>query len=649
MADRQSSFSSQSGGGERQAKLAINLGGEQILLERVEAVESFGRPFSISVDLISELGEIDLLPHLGKAACVTIKQDDDQLQRHFHGLIAEGEFLNEEEGHHYRLALRPFTHFMSHNRNFMIHYNKSAIDIIKALVAQAGFSANLEVRAAGSGLVREYCTQYGESDFTFISRLMEEEGLYYFYSHSPGGHKMVICEKPADHQAGKATPLTYNSASAHVLHADSAARTALGSEKYVQRLHERVSTGAETKVTLRDWDFEKPGQPLTQVADAKETSAAPVAEVYEWPGPYIQPAHGKRLAEAILDGRRAEQVLYTAESQLPLLEIGTKVKIASHPNERYNRELLITRTHHVLVTETYRSGSGGGDQGVVFEAVPVEAKWRAPQFTPRPVVRGPETAIVIGPERETIHTDKYGRVQVRFHWDRSGDPVSKMTCWLRVSQTGGLGNIILPRVGHEVIVDFLDGDPDRPLVVGRVFNQQHMPIYALPGNKTRAVWRTQTYTSAGGADDVGAAKPLDTKNPSANEIRFEDMVGKEELFVHAQRDLATRVRRNETHNVGLDQTSEIHGGRTTTIDNNDKLTVNQSQTVKVTNTIEIEAGTSITLKVAGNSIVIDQTGIKLKGIMIDEKADAMMSQQAPMMTIKGDAMVDVDGGLIMLN
>ena len=222
----------------------------------------------------------------------------------------------------------------------------------------------------------------------------------------------------------------------------------------------------------------------------------------------------------------------------------------------------------------------------MIEAVPAKVVWQAPRTTPRPIVHGLETAIITGPEGEEIFTDEYGRVKVRFHWDRSGSPGEKSTCWMRVSQTGGLGNIILPRVGHEVLVDFLGGDPDRPLVMGRVFNRNHMPIYPLPDNKTIALWRTKTYGQSG---NYSPGQDLDTGKPRANELRFEDKGGKEEVFIHAERDLKTRVRYKESHHVGCDQeimighdrTEEVEhdeqvrvkNNRDHTIDNNDTLTV----------------------------------------------------------------------------
>ena len=321
-------------------------------------------------------------------------------------------------------------------------------------------------------------------------------------------------------------------------------------------------------------------------------------------------------------------------------------------------------TFHNITAERYRSGAGDGEESynVVIETVPADTYWRAPQVTPKPVVHGLETAIVSGPDGEEIFTDEYGRIKVRFPWDRSDTPGSASTCWMRVSQTGGLGNIILPRVGHEVLVDFIAGDPDRPVVVGRVFNQSHMPVYALPDNKTRALWRTKTY---GASASVSPAKTLDTGCPDANELRFEDKSGAEEVFLHAQRDMNTRVRHVESHHVGLDQAIEIGQDRKeqvgrdefVTIDRDRKVEVKSDDSLKVTknlkvwagSTIEVEAVSSITLKVGASTIKMEPASIKIESPQINVTANGMLEAKSPLTTVKGDGMLTLKGGITMIN
>lgn len=631
----------------RQLSLSIDLGGEQILLERVEAAEALARPFVVTVDLYSTLGEIDLLPHLGKPAAVKVLEDDE-LMRYFHGIVVEGEYLAERtEGYHYRLVLRPWTHLLSQNRDFAIFQDKTTIDIVKQVFAAYGFAHVDYGKISTTPRMRGYCVQYGESDFAFVTRLLEEEGYYYYFEHGEDRHTLVLADTPQSHSPGPVASLIYNPNAAVVGNSGAAARSAGGAKRYLERWNERVATGAETKVTLRDFDFEKPQKPVETVANAPGVHPLDSLEVYDWPGRYIKPADGTHSSKVALEARRAGRQTYSGESQLASLSCGAKLSVAQHPMGRFNRGYLISRTHHLLSAEIHRSSSGGGGaHSVHFEAVPDNVPWHAPQVSPRPTVRGPETAIVTGPPGEEIFTDEYGRVKIRFHWDRSGSPGEKSTCWIRVSQTGGLGNIILPRVGHEVIVDFLDGDPDRPIIVGRVFNKDHMPVYPLPANKTRALWRTKRYGQPG---SYGAAKSLDTGAPGANELRFEDKGGKEEVFLHAERDMNIRVRHSETHHIGLDQAIDIGGSRTVKIKETDANTVGKSITVYAGTTIEIEAKKSITFKVGKTKMVLDPTSVTIETTRIKVEAKATADIKSPMTTVKGDGMLTLKGGVTMIN
>jgi len=648
----------------RQTELKIDLGGEQIVLERIEAVEALSTPFHISLDIISPLGELEILPHLGKPAIVTLSQDGE-LQRYFHGIAVDGEYVKEtSSGFHYRVTLQPWTYFLSHNRDFAIYQDLGAIDIIKRVLDEAGVSDVDYTRLSKSTAKRVYCVQYNESDFSFISRLMEEEGIYYHFKHSKDRHVLVLCDGPSSHAEGKPATLTYNPATSSVFNTDSAARTESAREYYLQRWIERVSTGAEAKVTVRDFDFEKPDRPLEAVAEANQAHPRDSIEVYSYPFGYVDEGQGKKLGGVLLDALRTDRRTYRGQSQSSGLTCGTKLTVRKHPNRRLNGSFLIRQTFHSITAERYRTGEAGDDSSysVIFNAMPAATQWRAPRITPRPVVHGLETAIVTGPDGEEIFTDEYGRVKVRFHWDRSGSPGEKSTCWMRVSQTGGLGNIILPRVGHEVLIDFLGGDPDRPIVVGRVFNRRHMPIYALPDNKTVALWRTKRYGQTG---NYSPGKDLDTGKPGVNELRFEDKGGKEEVFLHAERDMKTRIRYKETHHVGCDQeimighdrtekvehdeTVEVGNNRKVKIDANDKLDVAQSLKVKAGTTIDIEANTSITLKVGASTIKMDPASIKLESPQITVTGNATAKLTSPLSTVEGTGILTVTGGLVKIN
>lgn len=612
-----------SGATSRLTQMSIDVG-EQVVLERIESTEALSRPFMITADIISPL-EIDLQPHLGKPTALTVLEDD-QIQRHFHGLIISAAYAKEStSGHHYRLTLQPWTFFLSQNLDMAIFQDLTAVQIIKQVFEAAGISDVDYSRLTKSRVPRAYTVQYRESDFAFASRLMEEEGIYYYFRHDADRHLMMLCEGPQGHVPGTPAKLEYNPNSVSVFAAESASRFAKPAS-HLQTWTERVSTSAESKVVYRDFDFESPDKPLTAVHAAEGSHPRDDREIFLYPGRYTrekteredQEKTGQERGRTILDGLRANRRIFAGTSQASGLSCGSTVAVSGHPAGRMNTSYLITSTFHSIAAETYRSGQQEDEDeyNVRFEAIPADTVFQAPPTTPRPVVQGLESAIVTGPAGETIYTDEYGRVKVRFHWDRGTTPGEKSTCWIRVSQTGGLGNLILPRVGHEVLVDFLHGDPDRPLVVGRVFNKSHMPIYDLPANKTRALWRTQRYGDAG---QYPQARALDSGAPGANEIRFEDKGGVEEMYVHAERDQNVRVRFDQTHHVGHNQdevvgfnrTFEVGNDETGKVVNNRETNVGVNDTLLVGQTLVVKAGTSILLKVGQSKIFMTPDAISI--------------------------------------
>jgi type VI secretion system secreted protein VgrG len=623
----------------RQSKLSIELGGEQIDLIQLKSSEALSQAFHISIDMLSSLVEIDLMPHLGKPATVTI-YEDDVLLRHFHGIVTDGEFLEEIEGTGdvYRLTMRPKSYLHEQGRKFRIFQHMTTRNIIKMVLDGCGIANDFD-KLKGGNRIRKYCVQYGESDFTFACRLMEEEGIYYFYAHSERNHILTLCDSPSAHSEGKASPLTFNASSHTVANVDSAVRFGTGELAFVQEWRERVETGGEAKVLLTDFDFTRTKK-LESTATEHSQHPEDAIEIHDHPGRYYVEAEGSDLAKARLEGRRANRQSFSGSSKNGALACGTTFTL-KHPHiKRYNANYMLTRCQHSISSENYRSSMGGGGGHVVnFEAIPADTVWKSVPTIPRPVVHGPETAIVTGPPDEKIHCDEYGRIKVQFHWDQAGDVHDKSSCWIRVSQTGGLGNIILPRVGHEVLVDFLDGDPDRPLVVGRVFNKDHMPIYPLPDNKTRALWRTESYKEK---QPSGAAKKLDSGDPGANELRFEDKAGEEEVYLHAQRDMNTRIQNDETHDVGNDQSIDIGQNQT--------ITVGDSIKINAGKTIEIEAGSKITLKVGGSTITMDGNSIEIKTVNLKTNASLQAEHVGGSGKVNLDPSgVKINGTLVLIN
>jgi type VI secretion system secreted protein VgrG len=657
--------------------MSIDLGDEEVDLERIQATEQLSAPFVIHVDVIGKL-EVDFYPHLGKPCGLEV-YEDDELLRQFNGLVTSAEYLRESHaGHHYQLTLRPWTYFLDQNREMAIFQEKTAVDIISEVLQNAGVS-DFRLALQRSRDVRGYCVQYQESDFAFISRLMEEEGIYYFFDHTDSEHVMVLCDDPGAHQVSSVGTFEYNPNAVSVFSVDSQKRSSEG-KYFLHSWGERVQSCGEATVTLRDFDFTSPDSPVKATASDEGAHPWDGREVYHYPGNFAhekmprgkQEGFGTDRSKALLKGLRAQRRVLVGAAQSSGLECGTKVTVDNHPTDRMNGTYLVTATHHSVTAEKYRSGSGGSEEAynVRFEAIPADTVFQPPQITPRPEVKGLESAVVTGPAGEEIYTDEYGRVKVQFHWDRKGRKDEKSTCWIRVSQTGGLGNIILPRIGHEVLVDFLHGDPDRPIVVGRVFNQTYMPIYALPEHKTRALWRTKRYGSTGSYPET---KALDTGAPGCNELRFEDKGGSEEVFLHAERDMNTRIRFDETHHVGHnqgvmighdrteevlnDETITIGSNRTETVKGDEKVEIQKNRTHKISkdNTQEVggayllHATKSITLKCGGSTIEMKPGEITIKSPQIKIEGNATAKMTAPMTNVEASGILTLKGSLTLIN
>lgn len=675
----------------RQVQMTVDLGGEQVVIERARFNDVLGKPFALQVDIIATLGEIDLLPHLGKPIAVHL-YEDDELMRHFHGLIVSGEFRQESRGvgggFHYRLQARPFTYFLSHNRDMAIFQDLTVPDIIKKVLGDA-HQSDFESKLSGTYKPRTYCVQYRESDFAFITRLMEEEGIYYYWQHSKDKHVMVLCDAPTAHMVGTPATLNFNSGVGSVHRAGSGQR---GGEKYfLESWGERVATGGQAKVTLRGFDFERPDQAVETYAYDPLEHPLDNREVYHYPNRVIDHEVSNTLAKNEMGALRRERLLYAGRTQATSLACGTKLSVKDHFAGRLDQSYLITRVEHVLQGEQYRAHDSSieneDDEAtrVIVEAIPADKPFKLPEITPKPVVQGLETAIVTGPSGEEIFTDEYGRVKVRFHWDRGTTADEKSTCWIRVAQFGGLGNIILPRVGQEVMIDFLHGNPDEPIVMGWVFNKNQMPVYPLPEHKTRALWRTKSYLG-GTSTTYDDAETLDTGSPGANEIRFEDKSGHEEVFLHAEKDMNLRTRNDQTNHVAHNQYEKVFWDRdayvgrdeTTTIKRNQTLTIkegNQTETieqgnrevtitqgndkldVKVGNidihaggTITIDAGMKIVLKCGGSKITIDPMSIKIESLTIKVDASLQLSTNGGAMAEhKAGAMNKISGAVVMIN
>ncbi len=559
-----------------------------VWVARFEAVEAVSDLFQVALTLTSEEKDIAFADVVGKSALLTLETDGSE-PRHIHGIVSR--FRRGEEGKkwtRYEITLVP-RHFRLRLRHDARIFQEMAVpDIIESVFSTAGLASGVDFRLALSGSYspREYCVQYRESDFAFVSRLMEEEGIWYFFEHAEDKHVMVLADAPSG-----ATPISGSSSITY--------RTPLGAMAHGESIStfvsmEEVKPG---KVTLSDFNFKKPSLSLLSSTSA---SLDTDLEVYDYPGEYEVPGYGSTLAKVRLEEWQARRAVADGESGCIRLTPGFTFELSDHPRDTENQEYLLTEVSHKGAQPTM--GEAGGSEGPsyrnAFRCIPKSVPFRPERRTARPTIKGVQTAIVTGPGGEEVHTDEHGRVKVQFHWDRQGKKDDKSSCWIRVSQLwagAGWGAMWIPRIGHEVIVDFIEGDPDRPIIVGRVYHAANVPPYPLPGEKTKSTIKSNTSQGGGGS----------------NELRFEDKAGSEEIYLHGQKDWNIKIENDknqvighdETLDVGNDQTIHIGHDRTKTVDNDQVESIGGNKTIEVAKDHTETIHQNETITVDGNETV----------------------------------------------
>ncbi len=743
------------------------LGPDAFLLREFKGTEAISRLFSYHLDLIAGANEkVAFADLLGESISVGLELPDGS-QRHFSGMVKRivegGRATGEVEmiGTSYQMELVPKVWLLTRRVQSRIFQQKAVPDILQEVFA----GMDVDFQLQGTYEPRNFCVQYRESDLDFASRLMEEEGIYYFFEHRSGGvHKMILADSPTSH------PEMPSESFIEFDEMEGGGREAGRIVAWERR--QELRSG---KMTLRDHNFELPQNNLEATVPIMGRVTAGVMqhdltvgeadanEVYDYPGGYakrfdgVDPGGGDRAgdlqkifddnartARIRMQQEEADSVVVNGKSACRQLVPGYKFTLVKHRNAN-GAYVLTSVTHTASLGEIGRSGSDSEfDYKNEFTCIPHTLPFRPARRTPRPRVDGCQTATVVGPEGEEIFTDKYGRVKVQFHWDREGNKDAQSSCWLRVGTPWAgkqWGMVHIPRIGHEVIVDFLEGDPDRPIITGMVYNPDYMPPWALPEHKTRSGIRTRSTPDGSGE--------------TFNELRFEDRKGQEQIYLHAEKNLRVHVERNDLHSVGQHHGSMISGARAVLVQGEVKMDLSawtdlpedgefeedgeemvgdtliveknrytyvgdmelhdvekghmlhvldgdqtlkvttgnqitevvdgsQEITIKTDQTTEIETGDhalyvnqgdsdtkidqgnhklkvalgkstqeamqSIELKVGSNSIKIDQSGIKIKGIMVTIEADAMLKAKCGAMTqVEGGAMLILKGAITMIN
>jgi type VI secretion system secreted protein VgrG len=605
--------------------IATPLGDDALLLSGFSGDEGISRLFRFDLELLSTNESIDFSAIVGQNVTVrlTLASGED---RFFNGFISRfSQRGRERELISYQAEMVPWLWFLTRTSDCRIFQKKKVPDIVKQIFDEMNLK-DYKLQLYGDFLEREYCVQYRETDFNFISRLLEEEGIYYFFRHEDGLHTLVLANDTAEHKPCPDQPQARYEGSS----GGAAQEEDIILEWYVQQ---EMRPGVYMQA---DYNFEQPSQALKSSVSGKSSY-----EIYDYhPGEYRKAPEGDGLVRTRLQELEGSILVAHGSSDCRGFTSGYRFDLTEHYRSDMNQAWVLTALHHAASqpgdfhSQSSTSGSDLHYQNS-FECIPHATPFRPPRTTPHPIVQGSQTAVVVGPSGEEIFVDQYGRVKVQFHWDREGKKDENSSCWIRVAQNWAgkkWGAIFTPRIGQEVIVDFLEGDPDQPIITGRVYNAEQMPPYKLPDEKTKST--IKTFSSKGGG--------------GFNEIRFEDKKGSEQFFLHAEKDFHQRVKdsrfetivgstnlivkKDQYEQIGGDTHLQVKGDQNEKISGTVSLNAGMDLEQKVGSkfaldagqeihlksgmNLVIETGTTLTLKVGGNFININPAGIFIKGTMV---------------------------------
>lgn len=579
----------------RQCELISPLGKDVLLFHRMTGYERLGRLFEYHVEVLSADHDVNFADILGQGVAIRLSLPLSDSERFFHGHVSDFAQVDSSSLRYssYTLTLRPWLWFLTRTYDCRIFQHQNVTDIVQAVFSELGFT-DVESRLTKSYREREYCVQYRESDFDFVSRLLEEEGIYYYFMHEEDKHVLVLADDTNTLDALGKIPYFPKG------NVDLREKECIFDWQQRQHLQ-------PVRYVSTDFDFKIPKKSLLSPSAQNRSHARAEYEVFDYPGEFKEPDDGEHYSRVRIEELQTHHDITEGQTNVRELNTGLLFDLADYPRGDQNKTYAVIRTEHDVRSNEYETAPE--DTEIVyrcrFSAIDVQQPFRPERTTPRPVVRGPQTAIVVGPAGDEIYTDEYGRVKCQFHWDRYGGQDENSSCWIRVAHPWAgknWGAVAIPRIGQEVIVDFLEGDPDQPIITGRVYNGDQMPPYDLPANKTQTGIKSRSSLGGGSSN--------------FNEIRFEDKKGDEQLFIHAEKNQDIEVENDETHWVGNDrtktidndETSHIKHDRTETVDNNETITIgaNRSEKVGVNETVAIgkdrneTVGANESIQVAAN-------------------------------------------------
>jgi len=638
------------------------LGREALVARRMTGHEELGRLPEFRLEFTSPRGDIKPDEILGKNISWALELPDNEA-RYFNGFVTHfveageitGEFEKAGKGkaYLYHATVHPWLWFLRLASNCRIFQKKSAVEIADAVFADYPFADVKKVQLRGDYPKREFNVQYRETDFNFICRLFEQEGIYFAFEYDNGKNRLVLMDSPGAHQK-----LTKDAVGACPLevpfHDDSG--TAVAKDCLITwTVGREIQPG---KYTIDEFDYLNPRTRMAGEGIVKEEHDLAEFEIYDYPGEYDAPAEGTDYAKTRIEELHARYEQFSGAGNLRVSAPGIVLKLQDHPRSTYNAEYLVTAVSYAASAGGLRSGGPAGSFHCSVSAIGAKTPFRPARATPKPIIQGPQTATVVGPSGEEIWTDEHGRIKVEFHWDRYSPTNENSSCWVRVAQPlagKGWGFLALPRIGHEVVVEFLEGDPDDPIVTGSVYNGELKPPYDLPKEKTRSGLKTLS-SKSGGVENF-------------NELRFDDDKGNEQIYIQAEKDKHIRVKNdrlewvgNESHlqvkkndfewrdkdhhvkvthdrnekigNVlSLDIGKDLHGKMGTKL----CLEAGKEIHLKAGSTLVLESGTTLTLKVGSNHLTLDSSGVSIKAAKIDIKADGQIAIDGAMTQINASA------------
>ena len=587
----------------RSIAIQTPLGKDAFLLKSLHGEEGLSRLFRFELELLTTQAAIDFAAVVGQSATIGLRLADGT-DRYINGIVSrlaliggEGSFTS------YRAEVVPWLWLLTRTTDCRVFQKLSVPAILEKIFKEHQF-LNFHNRLQRTYAPREYCVQYRETDFNFVSRLMEQVGIYYFFQHENGKHTLVLVDSNTElRPAPEFEKAKFRGSRDGRYEADVITGWSMAREL------------RPTKYTLSDYNFETPNTALAvQVDSALASEAAQSYEIYDYPGGYQRRTDGEEIVRVRIEEQETQVVTFHGTGTCRPMLSGSRFDLIDHPIKELNQTYIVTGMTHAVSESSYIPG--GSQEAIkyknTFTALPLAVPFRPRRVTPRPVVHGLQTAVVVGKKGEELWVDKHGRVKVQFHWDREGKRDENSSCWVRVSQNWAgkrWGAVFLPRVGQEVIVEFLEGDPDAPIITGRVYNGDLQPPYELPTEQTKTALKSSS--TPGGA--------------GFNEVRFDDKAGAEQLFIHGQRDLDFVIERQSREWIGEERHLIVEGSRVEQVGKDQHLKVVGDRLeetgggffVKAGSKIVIESGGEITLKSSGGFISVGPGGVTIVGNLVN--------------------------------